>query len=453
MSTSSKHNHNPGILISAANSNSGKTITSCIILRALKKLGVKTCAYKTGPDYLDTKYLRFFGDCDVYNLDSWLIGEKSVKELFTQTSRDCDVAIIEGAMGLYDGGKFSSAEIAKLLNVPVILVLNVKSIGESAAAMALGFKNYDEYINRNFAGVILNCIGSESHAKIISNELAKHGVKILGIIKRDENLKFPDRHLGLIPINELENIAKPDALENFAGNINLDAIIQIANSNPKIKTQTQISRAISASEISLAIAYDEAFSFYYSESLEALKNSGINLKFFSPIHDTKIPDANGYLFGGGYPEIYAAKLQKNSEIRAQILNAANSGKIILAECGGLMYLCESITNLDGKKFEMCGVIPDDCVMTNRPVIGYIEAKALRENILCKKNELIHAHEFHFSKLINKHVENAFELKRRSTGSTWLGGYSTKNILASYMHINFWGNKTLLRNLIDSLRNA
>ena len=438
----------PRVLISAPNSGSGKTIVTCIILNALRKKGVNFCAYKTGPDYLDTKFLKNFGGCEVYNLDTWLMNKNSTQELFMTTSHEKNFAIIEGAMGLYDGGEFSSAEIAKLLKIPVILVINAKSIGESAAALALGFKHYDE--NINIAGVILNCVGSESHGKLISNALSKKNINVLGIINRNENLKFPERHLGLITEFNNEN---PELLNDFEHCIDIDAIIKIANQTPPIKiTYSQKIPAIkkNAKKISLGIAYDEAFSFYYSESLEALRNHGIQLKFFSPLRDKKIPDANGYIFGGGYPELHAENLSKNFLMLREILNAANSGKIILAECGGFMYLCESLSDLENNKFEMLGIIPGDCVMTTKPVIGYIEARALRNNILCSKNEIIKAHEFHFSRFIQKFQDNAFEITRKSTKNSWLSGYSNKNILASYAHINFWGNDNLIENFIKSL---
>ena len=451
MITNSKNT--PAILISAPNSGSGKTIITSIILNALIKKGLKICAYKTGCDYLDTKILKFHSKSEVYNLDTWLMNKESVLELFKKTSTGKDIAVIEGAMGLYDGGKFSSSEIAKLLKVPVILVMNVKSMGESAAALALGFKNYDSEIK--IAGVILNCVGSESHGKLISKVLYEKGIEILGILKRSEDLKIPSRHLGLIPLNENENT---ESLNKFENCINIDEILKIAYSNTeKIlseNSQQRHNKIHKSKKISLGIAYDEAFSFYYSESLEALKNHGIDLKFFSPIRDSKIPEANGYFFGGGYPEIYAEELSGNITFKNEIKKAYESGKIIFAECGGFMYLSNTIENLKGEKFQMTGIIKSDSIMSERPVIGYVEAKALKKNFLCSEGSIIRGHEFHFSRMITdfKFENNAFEITRRSTGDIWYGGFSEKNILASYLHINFWGNENLIENFKNALQN-
>ncbi|MBR1486498.1 MAG: cobyrinate a,c-diamide synthase, partial [Synergistaceae bacterium] len=215
------------ILIAGASSSSGKTSIACGLLRAFKNRGLKVCAYKTGPDYIDTEYLRRAGSCEAYNLDTWLMSENSTRELFSRTSENKDVAIIEGAMGLYDGGTNSSAEIAKLLNIPVVLVINAKSLGESAAAIALGFKNFDEKIK--IAGVILNCVGSETHAKIISDSLEKIKIKFFGALPRDDKFKIPERHLGLLPAfeNKFDFEILADSVEK---NLNLNEILKIPDS-------------------------------------------------------------------------------------------------------------------------------------------------------------------------------------------------------------------------------
>ena len=217
------------IIIAGASSSSGKTSIACGILAALRKRGLRLCAYKTGPDYIDTEYLRRAGNCEAFNLDTWLMSENSTRELFIKTSQEKDVAIIEGAMGLYDGGENSTAEIAKLLDAPVILVINAKSLGESAAAVALGFREYDKKIN--IVGVILNCVGSETHAKIISDALEKNGIKFLGALKRDKNISIPERHLGLLPVPE-NNFNFEKLSEAVEKNINFDEILKISNSLP-----------------------------------------------------------------------------------------------------------------------------------------------------------------------------------------------------------------------------
>ncbi len=427
------------IIIAGASSSAGKTTITCGILAALKKRGLKICAYKTGPDYIDTEYLRHAGGCEVFNLDTWLMNENSMRELFLKTSNGKDFAIIEGAMGLYDGGENSTAKIAKLLKAPVILVINAKSSGESAAALALGFREYGKEIN--IAGVILNCAGSENHIKIISDALEKVNIKFLGALKRDKNIAVPERHLGLLPIFEnkfdFENLA--DVTEK---NIFLDEILKIPNSS-FLKSSLLPPTSYFLPRKKIAVARDKAFSFYYPESLGVLKDLGSELIFFSPLKDKILPEADGYIFGGGFPEIFARELSENVSMLESVKNC---NKKILAECGGLMYLSKNIKDLNGKIFPMAGILPFNSFMTERPVIGYMEARALKDNLICEKNSLIRGHEFHYSRIepeFSFYKNNcAFELKRRNTSEFNLGGYADKNILASYLHINFFGNEKL-----------
>ncbi|MDY6400430.1 MAG: cobyrinate a,c-diamide synthase [Synergistales bacterium] len=431
------------IIIAGISSSSGKTSIACGILAALKKRGLRLCAYKTGPDYIDTEYLRRAGNCDAFNLDTWLMSENSARELFIKTSKEKDFAIIEGAMGLYDGGENSTAEIAKLLNAPVILVINAKSLGESAAAAALGFREYDKKIN--IAGVILNCAGSDNHAKIISDALEKIGIKFLGALKRDKNISIPERHLGLLPILE-NNFDFEKLAEAVEKNINLDVIFSLTPQSPSYLLPP--TSYLLPHKRSIAVAHDAAFSFYYPESLEILKELGAELIFFSPLRDKILPEADGYIFGGGFPEIFARELSQNFSMLESV-KKISAEKKILAECGGMMYLCKNIKDLSGKIFSMAGVIPFNSFMTERPVIGYMEARALKKNILCEKNKIIRGHEFHYSRIEPEFFDDtcAFELTRRKTGEAHFGGYADENILASYLHVNFFGNLELAENFL------
>ncbi len=424
------------LVISGASSSSGKTTIACGLLRALNNRGLSFCAYKTGPDYIDTEYLRQAGKCEAYNLDTWLMNEDSTRELFATTSYDKDLVIIEGAMGLYDGDTNSTASIAKLLGVPVVLVINAKSIGESAAALAYGFREYDKDIN--LAGVILNNVGSDSHEKIITEALNRVGVKCFGALRRNDEFAIPERHLGLI--TSIENKAfdfESLALE-IEARIDLDELIQRAAPQSFYDPHPPALMKFSCgAAYHVAVARDEAFSFYYPESLEALKNLGASLEFFSPLHDKVLPEADIYIFGGGFPEIFESQLRENLSM---IKSVRHCNKKIYAECGGLMYLCKNLA----------GVIPFTFTMTDKPVIGYIEARALRDNIICGKDTLIRGHEFHYSRVEPEFHENtcAFELTRPKTGSKYFGGYANGNILASYLHVNFFGNIALAKNLLN-----
>ena len=432
------------IFIAGASSSSGKTSIACGLLRTFSKRGLKVCAYKTGPDYIDPEYLRRAGKCEAYNLDTWLMSEDKVRELFFKTSQDKDISIIEGAMGLYDGGENSSAAIAKLLNVPVVLVINAKSLGESAAAIALGFKNFDPKIK--IAGVILNCVGSENHTKIISEALEQVNIKFLGALPRDEKLKIPERHLGLLPAfeNKFDFDALSDLIEK---NLNLDKLLKLSDCSLPLVFSTSYFLTPN-SYLKIAVARDEAFSFYYPESLKILRELGAEIIFFSPLRDKFLPEADFYIFGGGFPEIFARELSENFSM---IESVKNCKKKILAECGGLMYLCKTLENLEHEKFKMAGILPFDSFMTSRPVIGYMEARALKENLICEKNSLIRGHEFHYSRVepdFNFYKDScAFELTRRRTGEKFQGGYAGENILASYLHINFFGNINLAKKFL------
>lgn len=436
------------IIISGAGSHCGKTTIACGLLSAFREHGLKVCAYKTGPDYIDTEYLRNAGKCEAYNLDTWLMTPERVRELFMMTSRDKDIAVIEGTMGLYDGGINSTAEIAKLLHAPVIAVINAKSVGETVASIALGLREYDKEIN--LAGVILNHAGSDSHVKIISDSLEKTGIKLFGAIKRNDKLIIPERHLGLLPMNENMNYDFDSVRAVIESCVNIDEVIRVSESSCAIRESESLSSWPYANhKVKVAVARDEAFNFYYPESIETLKHMGAEIIYFSPIHDECIPKADGYIFGGGFPEIFARELEMNTSMRESVRECANSGACILAECGGYMYLCDSLTDIAGKKYRMVGVIHCDSFMTDKPVIGYIEAKALSDNILCSEGGIIRGHEFHYSR-VNQNSNFAFTMTRRRTGESYSGGYSHGNILASYLHINFFGNIKLAERLLSRI---
>ena len=372
------------------------------------------------------------------------MSEEKVRELFTKTSRGKDIAVIEGAMGLYDGGMNSTAEIAKLLHAPVIAVLNVKSIGETAASIALGLREYDNEVN--FAGVILNHAGSASHIRIISEELNRIGIKVFGALRRNDKLTIPERHLGLLPFNENTNYDFDSVRAIVEECVDIDEVIRVSESSSEIH-ESESSRPCMNHKVRVAVARDEAFTFYYPESIDTLRELGAEIIYFSPIHDDELPRADGYIFGGGFPEMFARELEANESMRESVRQCASS--IMLAECGGYMYLCDSMTDRDGKNFHMAEVIHSDAYMTDRPVIGYIEASSLSDNIMCKEGDIIRGHEFHYSR-VNQKDEFAFMMTRRRTGETYNGGYAHGNILASYLHVNFFGNPELAERFLSRI---
>lgn len=427
------------LVIAATQSGSGKTTIVAGILSALKKRGLKVQSYKVGPDYIDPGFHKIASGRPAHNLDSWLVGSEKIADIFLSTYGDSDIAIIEGVMGLYDGGKSgisSTAEIAKILNAPVVLVIDAKSMGNSAAAIALGFKEFDKDIN--FAGVILNRIGSDSHAKMIADALAEIDIKCFGAIKRDKNFVLPERHLGLVPTAE----------NNFA-----DVINKISET---VESQINLDELITISEkiysVKIAVAKDEAFNFYYEESLQILKKFGAEIIFFSPLHDKNLPEnIDGLILGGGFPEMFANQLEENKNMRESIKNFADKNLPIFAECGGYMYLMKSIKDFDGNIFEMCGVIDSRAVMTEKlQMVGYVEASFIKNCAVGKINDIIHAHEFHFS-VTDDIDKKIFECKKLRTGEKYFAGYADKNIVASYLHLHFTGCEFVAKNFINACK--
>ena len=430
----------PRIIFSATSSGCGKTTIVAGILAALKNRGIKSQPYKIGPDYIDPGYHRVASGNAVHNLDSWLVPPEKLKQIFFETSRNADVSIIEGVMGLYDGGSngiSSTAEISKLLDVPVILILDVKSQGISAAATAFGFKNFDP--NVKFAGVILNRVGSDSHRKMIEDELKKIGIESFGALKRDESLKIPERHLGLVTASESDEIFESIekiriAVEN---QIDIDKILESIGFEKKPR---------------IAVARDEVFSFYYPESLSVLEKFGAELVFFSPLRDEKIPECDGLIIGGGFPEMFAEQLEKNSTMRESILQASKNFLPIIAECGGFMYLSKSITDFDGRSFEMAGVFETSVEMEKKlQTVGYISATLQIDSIIGLTGDKFHAHEFHFSKEIESNKNPLFECERVRNGQKYFAGRVEKNTIGSYLHFHFAGSESIAKNFVAACK--
>ena len=448
----------PRIIIAATQSGSGKTTITAGLIAALKNRGLNVQAYKVGPDYIDTGWHELASGKISHNLDSWLVGKDKLKEIFVETSDGADISIIEGVMGLYDGGKggiSSTAEISKLLDAPVVLVIDAKSMGTSAAAVALGFKQFDTSIK--LAGVILNRLGSDSHKKIIVDALNALGIKTFGAIKRNDEFHLPERHLGLVPTAENNNINVIKkicaAVEN---QVDIDALIQLGTRNKELGTSslcpTSSQFLFTSSYLKIGVAKDEAFNFYYGASLNELERRGAEIIYFSPLNDEYLPKVDGLIIGGGFPEMFAAKLQENKKIRAEIFNAAQKGLPIFAECGGFMYLMKNLIDFNGKSFEMCGVIDGVATMTKKlQTVGYVEAEILRDCVIGKAGDKFHAHEFHFS-TAETFDEKIFKCRRMRTGKEYFAGVCQKNLVATYLHIHFAGSTSAASNFIQACKN-
>ena len=455
-STNLKEVNMPRIVIAATQSSSGKTTVVTGLLRALKNRGINVAPFKVGPDYIDPSYHGMAAGRAGHNLDTWLVQEDKINDLFIKESQGADIAVIEGVMGLYDGGKngiSSTAQLAKKLNAPVILVINAQSMGDSAAAIALGFKLYDSEVN--LAGVILNRLGSPTHKALIKEAMTKLNIPVFGAIYRDDSVHMPERHLGLTPAQENNAREVIDIIsEKIAKEVYLDKIIEISKTAPSIVVHDEKTDDLNC-DIKIGVAYDKAFSFYYPASLEELKKCGAKLEFFSPLNDESIPkDVDALIFGGGFPEVFANRLAENKSMLESIRRANEQKMPIYAECGGFMYLMQGIFDFEEKFHEMAGIIPAKAQMHKKlQTVGYVKAKNFKDNILGLKGESFNGHEFHFSTQI-KETEDfswAFEFTKMRNNAKYCAGYAKDNVLGSYLHLHFLGSPTATKSFVKKVR--
>lgn len=447
----------PRIVIAATQSGSGKTTIVTGLLAALKEKGLKVQSYKVGPDYIDPGYHEIASGRPGHNLDTWLVTEEKLAEIFARTADDADIAIIEGVMGLYDGGKngiSSTASVAKLLDAPVLLVINAKSMGESAAALALGFKQYDPTVN--IAGVILNRLGSPTHRQMIEEALERLDIPVFGAVGRNDKMNMPERHLGLLPVQENNSEAEVVAEigRTVGASVDIEKIIGLAESAPEIELPAR-NTLPEKRRVRIAVARDDAFTFYYPESIYQLEISGAEIIPFSPLHDREMPEADGLILGGGFPEMFASELYGNESMRASIGEAAKSGMPIYAECGGFMYLMKEMVDFDGNHFPMTGIIPGSVTMNKKlQTVGYVAATMEKDTVLGRKGTVLHGHEFHFSsecapENINpEEYPRAFTFQRMRKIPPYLAGYAKDNILGSYLHLHFAGSPEAARSFVD-----
>ena len=386
---------------------------------------------------------------DCYNLDTWLVPPHKMKPFFADMAGDADLVIVEGVMGLYDGGRegvSSTAEIAKSLDAPVILVIDCKAMGESAAAIAKGFKEYDPAVN--LAGVLLNRIGSDNHEHMIRSAMERLGIPVIGAIRRDERMHSPERHLGLTPVTETDpQSALTTIREAVKVSVDLAALAKLAEEAPVLMVPEATVKTVTGEKARIGVAYDEAFSFYYPASLQALAAEGADLVYFSPLTDSELPDVDALFFGGGFPEMFLETLSQNTTMAQAVRKAAADGMPIYAECGGLMYLCEAVTDFEDITRPMVGLVPAKSVMQAKlQKVGYVTATALEDTLLAPKGESLRGHEFHFSTMeLTENADEAdfpwaFQFEGGRKPQSYKGGYSKDNILASYLHLNFAGNE-------------
>lgn len=451
----------PRFVIAGTNSGVGKTTITIGLLAALKKRGWTVQGYKAGPDYIDPSYHTAVTGRPSRNLDSWMLSADTVLEVFLRSSKDADVSIIEGVMGLYDGrdprsNEGSTAELSRLLDAPVILVVNVGSMARSAAAIVTGFQRFETDVR--IAGVIANRAGSPGHFQLVKTAVEEEcGIPVLGYLPERSDLLIPERHLGLIPALErgelqllFERLAA--AIEETVDLEQLLAIARLAPDLPEREPQVFRPRD-GVPPVTIAVARDAAFNFYYPENLELLELYGARLVFFSPLAGEAIPEeADGLYMGGGFPEEFAAGLSGQTGLLEQFRIRIRGGLPTFAECGGYMFLTESITDRQGRTFPMVGLIPARVRMQDRlAALGYREVTALTDSLLLPAGHRARGHEFHYS-VSEVHGEQdgracapAYEVHGRFGQKK--DGCVQGNLLAGYVHLHFGSNPDAAKRFI------
>ena len=435
------------ILIAGTNSGVGKTTISLGIMQALTKRNLKVQPYKVGPDYIDPSYHTFITGRDSRNLDSYMLDDEKIKYIFKNASKDADISVIEGVMGLYDGfgidlNSCTSSYTSKILKSPVILVINGKAMSSSAAAMVLGYKELDKEVNTK--GVIVNNVKTKNHYELIKEAIEKYcNIEVLGYFPPNEKFKLDSRHLGLVPSVEIEALTEKfyDLGSEIEKYINIDRLIEISESE-EIETSFELNELPKFKNKSIAIAYDKAFNFYYKENLELLNQMNIEIKTFSPLYDEIVPKADCIYIGGGFPEVFAKELGINKKMRESIKKAHENNVPIYAECGGLMYLGEKLLDLDGNEYEMVGIFEGISKMTKSlKRFGYCDGIAKVDTVFSNKGDIIKGHEFHHSEF-NSNEECSYKMVKKRGNKIvdeWYGGYSKGNTLATYLHTHFYNN--------------
>lgn len=421
-------------IIAAPSSGTGKTTLTLGLLRALKNRGMNVQPFKCGPDYIDTKFHTMASGNDSVNLDLFLSSNEHVEALYNKHIQKKDVGIVEGVMGLFDGYnkmRGSSAEVAEVLNIPVILVVNAKSVAYSVAPLIYGFKNY--YKKINLVGVIFNFVGSESHYSFLKDACLDIGVESLGYLPKNTDIEIPSRHLGLTLDEKYRFDDFADKVASIVEqHINIDKLLDITQSEiNSLKDSTSVTYL---QEIKIAVAQDEAFNFVYHENIETLKELG-TVSFFSPLRDNELPDADFVYLPGGYPELYVKQLSENTEMINSIKQYAESGGKILAECGGMMYLSSFIISDNGTAYPMVNIFKQTATMQQMKLkLGYRQ--------FCYNEMEFKGHEFHYSDISNENdsIASIYNAKGAEV-TTKLLRY--KNVIAGYTHIYWAENKNIL----------
>ncbi len=438
--TKSTNMKKPVFLIAAPKSNSGKTLITLGLIQTLTDQGLKVQPFKCGPDYIDPMHHSDIAGRPSYNLDLWMSSEEHVRTVFQQQMHHADVGIIEGVMGLFDGARkdeASSAAIARLLDIPVVLVVDASSVAFSIAPLLYGFKHFDPRVR--IAGVIFNKVAGASHYSFLREGAEAAGVSALGYVPRDKTLTIEDRHLGL----HLPGESRGAGIVKYASAlireyVNLEDLMHQSIGEMPQKYQTP---TIEKRNITIAVAYDQAFNFTYQAGLDTLHKMG-SVQFFSPLEDRKVPDVDLIWLSGGYPELHGEELVRNQTMLQSIRNHAHSGRAIVAECGGMMYLGKSIVLRDGNRYDMARLFDFSTSFKDMKLhLGYREVS---------NGELVlKGHEFHYSELLDAGISGSYQVKTARGKQIEMPVFKFKNVWASYLHL-YLGEPEKMKSFLNHL---
>jgi cobyrinic acid a,c-diamide synthase len=449
-------------MVAGTASGVGKTTVALTLMAMLRERGLRVQPFKCGPDFLDTGHHSAICGRASRNLDTWMLDDKANRAIFSSGCRNADAAIVEGMMGLYDGAagggeEGSAAQIAKLLALPVVLVMDAGKSARSIAAVVKGFESFDPELR--FAGIVLNHVGSESHYRLLETAIRLvTTIPLLGHLPTDAAIAIPERHLGLHTTEETTSAENRLAAFAQAGrqHLNITPLLNLSQANAATESKATSASYPEQARIRIGVARDKAFSFYYEDNFDLLRENGAEIVPFSPLTEVALPQNLDALYlGGGYPELYADALSRNATMRAGIRAFAESGKPVYAECGGMIYLGRTLTTLDGRSYAMAGVLPIEFEMTPRLVhFGYVNVEFIEDCLLGKKGTEVRGHSFHCSRALNgAHMPAAYRLKYSLSGRDELEGYQFKNVLASYVHLHFRGDPTIAASLVGAALRA
>jgi cobyrinic acid a,c-diamide synthase len=455
----------PRIVIAGTHSGTGKTSISIALVAALRRRGLRVQTFKVGPDFLDPTYHAIASGRPCYNLDGWMTSKEYVQELFARASADADIAIIEGVMGLFDGAdaatsEGSTAEIARWLDAPVLLVVNAHGVARSVAATVKGFTTFEPDLR--ISGIVANQCGSERHREWLSDSLKSVSLPpLVGAVPRGAFAELPSRHLGLVTADS--RVLSEPAIASLADaadqHVSVDNILTIARGAATLEAVSVI-RPPAERRVRIGVARDEAFHFYYQDTFDEMESAGCELVWFSPVKEAYLPERlDGLYIGGGYPEASAEALSANETMLDSIRRFAETNRPVYAECGGLMYLSKGLETLDGKRYSLARLLPCWTRMREKKkALGYVEVTLKSDSLWGKRGDILRGHEFHYSELIDDPTEDSgwesvYALKRRRSDEITSEGFQRGNILASYAHMHYGSRPGAIRRFISNCETA